>query len=67
MSTFVILPIVISVVVVVIVIGALKKSGAFGMSKAKRELAQQLMATPISGRNGNAGPRWQFVAGYASG
>lgn len=45
MSTFVILPIVISVVVVVIVIGTLKKSGAFGMSKEKRQLAAQLMAT----------------------
>ncbi|MCU1400940.1 MAG: hypothetical protein JWN62_4049 [Acidimicrobiales bacterium] len=42
---FVILPIVISVVVIVIVVVSLKSSGAFGPSKAKRELAQQLIAT----------------------
>lgn len=47
---FVILPIVISVVVLVVVLGAVKKSGAFGPSKAKRELAQQLIATGEKGR-----------------
>jgi len=40
---------------------------AIGLMYTLRLEAQQLMATPIPGRNGNAGPRWQFVAGYASG
>lgn len=50
MRSFVILPIVISVVVVVVVLTAFKKSGAFGPSKAKRELAAQLIATGDKGR-----------------
>jgi hypothetical protein len=40
---------------------------AIGLMYALRIEAQQLMATPIPGGRGNAGPRWQFVAGYASG
>jgi Ferritin-like len=40
---------------------------AIGLMYALRLEAQQLMSTPIPGGRGNAGPRWQFVAGYASG
>jgi hypothetical protein len=40
---------------------------AIGLMYGLRLEAQQLMATPIPGGRGNAGPRWQFVAGYASG
>jgi Ferritin-like len=40
---------------------------AIGLMYALRIEAQQLMATPIPGGRGNAGPRWQFVTGYASG
>lgn len=40
---------------------------AIGLMYALRLEAQQLMSTPIPGRSVNAGPRWQFVAGYASG
>ena len=47
---FVILPIGITVVVLVVVLTSLKKSGAFGPSKAKRALAQQLIATGAKAR-----------------
>lgn len=50
MTAVVILPIAITVVVLVVVLTSLRKSGAFGMSKAKRELAGQLMATGEKGR-----------------
>ena len=50
MNMLVILPIVISVIVVVVVLMVFKKSGAFGPSKAKRELAAQLVATGEKGR-----------------
>jgi len=41
---------------------------AIGLMYTLRLEAQQLMATPVPGMTkGNAGPRWQFVAGYASG
>ena len=50
MTAVVILPIAITVVVLVVVLTSLRKSGAFGMSKAKRELAGELMATGEKGR-----------------
>jgi hypothetical protein len=40
---------------------------AIGLMYGLRLEAQRLRSTPIPGRSGNAGPRWQFVAGYASG
>jgi hypothetical protein len=40
---------------------------AIGLMYALRLEAQQLMATPIPGGTGNAGPRWRFVPGEASG
>jgi len=40
---------------------------AIGLMYTLRLEAQQLMSTPIPSGRGNAGPRWQFVAGYASG
>ena len=49
MTAVVILPIAITVVVLVVVPTSLRKSGAFGMSKAKRELAGELMSTGEKG------------------
>ena len=40
---------------------------AIGLMYTLRLEAQQLLVTPIPGGRGNAGPRWQFVGGYASG
>jgi hypothetical protein len=50
MTAVVILPIAITVVALVVVLTSLRKSGAFGMSKAKRELAGELMSTGEKGR-----------------
>jgi hypothetical protein len=45
MSSIIILSVALPIVIVVIVLLGLKKAGAFGPSKAKRELANQLVAT----------------------
>lgn len=41
--------------------------GAIGLMYTLRLQAQQLMESPIPGGRGNAGPRWQYVGGHASG